>query len=285
MLAGLGGYGWSLRFESMRETPTRLRVVATIVAATWILLAVFLITSLAGLFSALSGTASLALIALLGLRGRTAQVTGKLRQDIVAARDALHAIFPWNRRGLAMAAASAPVVIVFGVRWVRAMVMPPTGIDALTYHLFRAGRFVQAGGWVIEPTPDAGGYTAYYPPLGDALWAWIMLPGHSDAMVAMGHVLGMTTLGLCAYAASRELGARRHLAALRRRPRPDREVGGQPAAGAPVWPHHPHDVDGHHGPRGVQAEAHGREGPRLLLLGADAGRRREGHGRCDEGDD
>ena len=213
-IAGLSGYAWLVRFETVRNASIGLRTVATVVAATWTLLAVFLITSAAGAFSILGTTACLSLLALLSVRGHSDQVADLARRDLAAIPTTIRALLSPDMRGLATATLSVPVLVVFGVRWARSMVMPPTATDALTYHLFRAGRFVQSGGWVIEPTPDAGGYYAYYPPLGDALWAWVLLPAHGDALVAMGQLMGVAALVICGYVAARELGAPRRSAYL-----------------------------------------------------------------------
>ena len=71
-----------------------------------------------------------------------------------------------------MASAGAVVAL----RAARSLVSPPLATDSLTYHLFRAGRWVQSGERVLEPAPDAWGYYAYYPHIGDGLTAWLMLP-------------------------------------------------------------------------------------------------------------
>lgn len=106
------------------------------------------------------------------------------------------------------------VAAVAGVRFFRALASPPLGWDDLTYHLLKAGRFVQAGGFIDAPAPGAWGSYGYFPVAGEVLWSWAMLPVRSDALVAPAALLvwGLVPLGV--YAGARELGAVRRPAAL-----------------------------------------------------------------------
>lgn len=119
----------------------------------------------------------------------------------------------------------AGVLAVAVARCLRALAAPPLGWDDLTYHLLKAGRFVQSGGFTDAPAPDAWGAYRFFPVAGEILWAWAMLPLRGDALVAPAGLLiwGLGVLGV--YAAARELGARSRpacLAAL--------AVGAMPAA-------------------------------------------------------
>ena len=108
----------------------------------------------------------------------------------------------------------AAVAGVSALRALRGSISPPLGWDALTYHLLKAARFVQAGGPSAELAPDAWRYYEYYPPTGDALWAWAMLPLRSDALLSLtGWAFWIAAL-LGIWACARELGATRQAAAL-----------------------------------------------------------------------
>jgi len=108
--------------------------------------------------------------------------------------------------------AVALLVAVASVRIARSLVAPPMATDALTYHLVRASRFVQTGTFAIEPTPDAGGYYAYYPPLGDVFWSWWLLAAHSDTWIGLGQACLLFALGLATFTAAEQLGAPRRIA-------------------------------------------------------------------------
>ncbi len=99
--------------------------------------------------------------------------------------------------------------VIILARLTRGLAAPPLTWDALTYHLLKAGRWVQFGHWAKEIAPDAWGYYEYYPPNGDLLWAWAMLPTRTDLLLAPAGVGVWLTALLGAGAACRALGARR----------------------------------------------------------------------------
>ncbi len=111
------------------------------------------------------------------------------------------------------------------VRFLRALAAPPLGWDDLTYHLLKAGRFVQAGGFTDVAAPDAWGAYGFFPVAGEILWSWAMLPLHDDCLLAPASLLIWCLAVLGVSAAARQLGARvrpAFLAAL--------AVGAMPAA-------------------------------------------------------
>lgn len=101
------------------------------------------------------------------------------------------------------------VAITMVTRIARGLVMPPVATDTLTYHLLRAARWATSGGWDTELAPDAWGYYEFYPPLGDALWAWALLPGGGDALLPWANAAVWLTLVVATHAAARTLGADR----------------------------------------------------------------------------
>ncbi|MDX1996427.1 MAG: hypothetical protein SF066_01810 [Thermoanaerobaculia bacterium] len=101
-----------------------------------------------------------------------------------------------------------------GVATIRGLVAPPLGWDGLTYHLLKAGRFVQSGALVTERAPDAWRYYEYFPLGGDLLWAWAMVPFRSGLLIALVDLGIWATVVLGVYASARQLGATLRLATL-----------------------------------------------------------------------
>jgi len=182
----------------------RQRWARALIGGTWLAAALFLVLGAFGAFSRLGVSSAVGLGVAVSLRNPSA-ASARLRTDLERLSAMIERLVgprPW-RSPLRIAA--LVVASVQAVRIVRELLKPPTATDALTYHLFRAGRFVQRGAWVIEPTPDAGFYYAYYPPLGDAYWAWTLLWTHSDALVAVTLAGVLVAIVVGFYLAAREL--------------------------------------------------------------------------------
>ena len=91
------------------------------------------------------------------------------------------------------------------LRLARALVMPRLGWDDFTYHLFRAGRWVQNSGITLEPAPDAWGYYEFFPWGGDLVWAWSLIWRDGEALVAIASVLSWVICLPLAYGLARRL--------------------------------------------------------------------------------
>lgn len=204
--------GWALstRFVS-REAPLAVRlagaVTVTLAAATGL----FWVLALGGLFRlgiAVPLVAGLAAWAFLraARRGCGAECLGA---ELGAAVRAARAVF----RGSGGWIFGALTVLV-GVATIRGLVAPPLGWDGLTYHLLKAGRFVQSGALVTERAPDAWRYYEYFPLGGDLLWAWAMLPFRSGLLIALVDLGIWAAVVLGVYASARQLGASLRLATL-----------------------------------------------------------------------
>lgn len=98
------------------------------------------------------------------------------------------------------------------VRMVRALATPSLGWDDFTYHLFRAGRWVQNGSLALEPAPDAWTYYEFFPWGGDLIWAWSLVWRVGDVLVPLGAIALWSTVMLTVYAVARELGQGRSTA-------------------------------------------------------------------------
>jgi hypothetical protein len=180
------------------------RWCAAAVAAFWLLTAAFWLLVPFGLFRLpVALVLWLALAALVHRRLAPVLVPRSLlASDLRRVRQAA-----W---GLARSPAGwvlAALALVAAVRLLRGTAEPPLGWDALTYHLYKAGRWVQLGTLAPQPAPDAWSYYEYFPVVGDGYWAWAMLPLRSDALItAMGTAIWGTLL-LGTYASAREMGA------------------------------------------------------------------------------
>lgn len=190
-------------------TPPRVRVshrlCATAVVASWWLTLLFygLASVHAFRLPTVLGICIVAAVLVLLTLGRRTDVRQALRRDVDTATALLR-----RRPTPVVLLTTLAVGGVFGLRFMKGLVAPPLGWDALTYHLVKAGRWVQHGGWARDAAPDAWRYYEYFPPGGDLLWAWAMLPTHSDAYVAVATACAWLTGVLAAYGAARALHAR-----------------------------------------------------------------------------
>lgn len=102
--------------------------------------------------------------------------------------------------------------LMLAVRTARALVAPCVGWDGLTYHMFRAGDWVQTGSWTIPRGPDYWQSYGAFPVLGDAFWAWAMVALRADTVVPMVEVALLAAAALGLFAAARGFGASHQLA-------------------------------------------------------------------------
>jgi len=205
----LGSTGWIAFVLAVRlcgAAPASRRWAAAAIMAYWIASSLFLALAAFHAFRVavvivLLGTTA----AVVHVRvGRPADAARVFRRDLRRLRKVTTRLF----RGWHMLIA-VPMCGIVAVVALRGLAFPPLAWDSLTYHLVRAGRWVQAGGWWPLHAPDAWGYYEYYPPGGDLIWAWAMLPGRGDTFVAPAGLIVWLSAGLGAFAAGRALGARR----------------------------------------------------------------------------
>jgi len=96
----------------------------------------------------------------------------------------------------------------------RAIVLPPLGWDALTYHSVKAAMWVQHGGGTVMNGPGPWAYYANMPAGAEVLQAWTMLPLSSDLFTTVLDVLEWVAVGLGIVALGRSLGAKEPLASI-----------------------------------------------------------------------
>jgi hypothetical protein len=94
----------------------------------------------------------------------------------------------------------------------RAVVMPPLGWDALTYHAVKSAMWVQHGGGRVLEGPGPWAYYRNMSAGAEVLQAWTMLPLSSDAFTTMLDVVGWMAVGLGVIALARWSGVREPLA-------------------------------------------------------------------------
>lgn len=206
LLAACASVAAVLAFRFAPQTSGSARVAAIAVFACWLGVAAFPALAAFGLFR-LAIALPLAVVAG-GASAWWIRRNPEARADLAARRAEWNAA--WERlRGDPFALLVLTGAAVMALRLGRGLVAPPLGWDSLTYHLVRAARWIRFGDFAPEPAPDAWGAYEYFPFGGDSLWAWAMLPFHSDSPVAAAGVLVWSLVLAAAYALARELGGSR----------------------------------------------------------------------------
>jgi hypothetical protein len=116
---------------------------------------------------------------------------------------------PFDARALpttvvALVSATLACACAFAIRHA-----PLTLYDSLSYHLHFAARWVQDARLSIVPTPFSDEAQAYAPGNGELVFAWLMLPFHSDVLARMGQLPFAIGGALAVYAIARQLGSER----------------------------------------------------------------------------
>ena len=148
------------------------------------------------------GTATAAMIRSGGLAGLSARVARDrrfVRQLVIHAKRS-----PYRWIALALLLCPLPAVA-------RALLLPPLGWDALTYHSVKAAMWVQHGGGAVMNGPGPWAYYANMPAGAEVLQAWSMLPTSSDAFTTALDVLEWIAVGLGVIVLARRIGAKEPL--------------------------------------------------------------------------
>lgn len=203
LLTGLGLSAAALARAFLAGARLSVRFCGFLLAAAWLATAAFHLLAAAGLFRLWAGlvlTAPGAAASVRWLRADPSRAEG-LRADARALRAAILAA---ARSAPLLSGLAACLVIA---RLFRGLAAPPLAWDVLTYHLVKVARWVRTGALAPELAPDRWDGYEYFPYGGDALWAWAMLPFHSDAPLAAASVLVWLAALAAAWALARELGA------------------------------------------------------------------------------
>jgi len=187
------------------------RACAAAIAATWLLVAAFLALAPVHAFRLvvvvpLSLALAIAAHRALGRDGVAARLA---RSDVDRSRALLAFALAGRWRWLVV-----PAALLTAAKVLRGLVAPPLGWDALTYHLVKAGLWVQSGGDASFRAPDAWGYYRFFAPHGDILWAWAMLPVRGDVLLGPAGLAVWLACAVGSHASARALGAERTAAGL-----------------------------------------------------------------------
>jgi hypothetical protein len=98
------------------------------------------------------------------------------------------------------------LLAAFVVTGLRFLTTPSFAWDSLTYHLTKAGMWVQEGGAAPLVAPGGWDVYAHYYGGGEAVWAWSFLPFHGDLVAGFVDVAIWLWVALATYALGREMG-------------------------------------------------------------------------------
>lgn len=200
---------WCLSVAGLRSSRGSVRVAGTVVVAIWLLVASFQILSALHQFAP-GPAVALWVVAAVGVHVATHRLARPWPQLVADAASAVSVVTQAGRLRWLVALTT----LVLALHVVRGILSPPLAWDDLTYHLFRSASWVQAGRWAIEPAPNAWGYAAYFPPTGDVLWAWAMLPTHDDSLLVFANLFIVTGIAAGIYACVRWFGGAASIALL-----------------------------------------------------------------------
>lgn len=198
------GYGLVRRFAG--DCRPSVKWCVALLWAAYVATMAFHVLAAAGIFRL---SAALALVAIGGLLvHRRVLPVGDFLRDVV--RDARGVAGCFRARRADWRVLPLAVVAVCAVLAVAKMLLvPPLGWDALTYHCTKAALWIQNG--TLETLRAPGGWS-YFPLFaggGEIPIAWVMLPFHSDLLVAFSGAAIWLGTGLAAYAIGRSLGLSR----------------------------------------------------------------------------
>ena len=126
-----------------------------------------------GRWSVLACTATVAAVTWIQFGG-SQRVRADIRRDCRFARRVGRRLRHSPYRLIALAVILLPLPAI-----ARAIVLPPLGWDALTYHAVKAAMWVQHGGGPVMNGPGPWAYYANMPAGAEVLQAWSMLPTSS----------------------------------------------------------------------------------------------------------
>ncbi len=182
-----------------------MRVVGGLCLGYWWMAWVFEGLALLGVFRPWVILPLFAAVAIPAFLHWRSEVLQRLTRGLTEIREEAGELWQELRRSKWVAASLGLVGIHIIVRMWRTLATPALGWDDFTYHLFRAGRWVQNGGIVLEPAPDAWTYYEFFPWGGDLIWAWTLVWGTGDVLVPFGAVALWCLVWLAAYSVVREL--------------------------------------------------------------------------------
>ncbi|MGB5175903.1 MAG: hypothetical protein WBQ30_14290, partial [Thermoanaerobaculia bacterium] len=192
--------------ERLAGRAIAVRITTAVCALLWLAFLIFQILGLLGAFR-LPVVVLLCLVlpvlVLVRFRGRAAVALRVAGEDL---KNELEAIGAGLKREPLVAAGVGVVALHLTVRLARVIATPTFGWDDFTYHLFRAGRWVQTGGVGLEPAPDAWTYYEFFPWGGDAVWTWALIWRAGDVLVPILAIGIWLAILVASFALTRALG-------------------------------------------------------------------------------
>ncbi len=211
------GAGMSLSFwgayllavRLLHGLPAYVRIAGAFALYAWLLLAFFHVLAVASLFvrPVAYGVLVLFGVAMYLWAGRGSEVEATVQGDLNAARHVFRRVLGSRWAWLAL-----PAIFMIVLVLLRGLVAPPLEWDALTYHLPKPARWVQAGGNASWAAPGATSYYQYFASGGDVFWAWAMLASHGDSLLAFASAWSVIASSALLYASARIVGASRSAA-------------------------------------------------------------------------
>ena len=190
----------------LRDTAPSVRLAGTVCLLYGLFVWAFQILGLAGVFSLSIATAIFVLVPVGLVWWKRDVIACAMSAQWTDARREVAAL----ANGLGTHRLLLSVLAVIGlhvpVRLARALATPRLGWDDFTYHLFRAGSWVQNGGLALEPAPDAWSYYEFFPWGGDLIWAWALIWRAGDVLVAAAAVAIWLICLVLAYGLARRCG-------------------------------------------------------------------------------
>ena len=190
----------------LKGTQITIRIVGGLCLAYWLAAWSFETLGLLGGFRLAVIVPVLAVLAIGFLLLQRQFVGAELSFAAAEVRDEVRRIWAELRSHRWVVVALGLVGVHLLIRMARALATPSCGWDDFTYHLFRAGRWVQNAGLDLEPAPDAWTYYEFFPWGGDLVWAWALVWRITDVLVPVGAIALWCTVLVAAYGVARELG-------------------------------------------------------------------------------
>jgi hypothetical protein len=166
--------GWWL--VGARRVP--LRLGATLAAGMWISTIAFVALRPLGLFK-IGVAAPLGLLVALAVL-RLPATRERLALDARVMRRVWRAHLRSRQRG-----STTVLLSLAAVFCLRALLLPPLGWDSITYHGVRAALWLQTGQITFDPAPSTWSIHRNYFAGAEVLFAWAMLPFHSDLLFGL----------------------------------------------------------------------------------------------------
>jgi hypothetical protein len=192
-----------LSHRLFKDKPHHVKVPATLIIMFWLFGVLFGALATLSLLNNLITTAILLTLALISFAVSQNQIPRTI--PVMA---------EWKNFPPLQKFATLSLCSILLIRLSKGMVAPPLSWDALTYHLYKAGMWVQQGRWFVDAAPDSWQFYQYFPPVGDSYWAWAMLGTHSDAWLAVAGVAVWLTAGAGVFSLCRSMDIENRVAYL-----------------------------------------------------------------------